>query len=402
MRAVPGVPDKLPQVVSRDPAERHRVATSLELLFDLCFVGAVSQAAAHLDRFLVEGQTWRGVSSFALVFFAIWWAWMNFTWFASAYDSDDVPYRLLVLVQISGALILAAGVPKIMDERDFALGVSGYVVMRLAMVALWVRAGRGDPERRRTTYRYAAGVGGVQLCWVGFLTLPPETQWYLVSFLIVVELAVPAWAERTGSTTWHPHHIAERYGLFTLIVLGESVVAATAAIQSEIDLGGFDGYLAGVAVGGLLIVFGMWWIYFAVSAHGFLTSTRRAFIWGYGHYLIFGSAAAVGAGLGVAVAYGSGGRHVSATVAGAAVTLPVAAYLFTVWLLHLRPHPISGVHGFATPVAAGLTLVATFTPDSVLAAGLVMAALVAVKARYLPTAPHLRAEAPAQGEVQTD
>jgi len=371
-------------MASRDPSERHRVATSLELLFDLCFVGAVGQAAAQLDHFLVAGQTGRGVAAFALVFFAIWWAWMNFTWFASAYDTDDAPYRLLVLVQIAGALILAAGVPRIMVEHDFTLGVAGYVVMRLALVAQWLRAGRGDPERRLTTTRYAAGIALVQLCWVAFLTVPDGAQSFFIPVLVLFELAVPAWAERTGSTTWHPHHIAERYGLFTLIVLGESVVAATTAIQSGTDQSGFDRYLFGVAAGGLLIVFGMWWIYFAVSAHGFLTSNRRVFIWGYGHYLIFGSAAAVGAGLGVAAAHGGSRQHSSELVAGASVTIPVAAYLITVWFLHLRPHAVTGVRSFATPVAAVLTLAVTFAPDAVLLSGLVMAALVAAKVLYPP------------------
>jgi low temperature requirement protein LtrA len=271
-----------------------------------------------------------------------------------------------------------------MVDHDFTLGVVGYVVMRLALVAQWLRAGRGDPEGRRTAYRYAAGVAVSQLCWVAFLAVPHSAQWFVLPALVLIELVVPAWAERTGSTTWHPHHIAERYGLFTLIVLGESVVAATAAIQTETDRGGFDRYLFGVALGGLLIVFGMWWIYFAVPAHDFLTSSRRAFVWGYGHYLIFGAAAAVGAGLGVAVVYGGGREHASATVAGASVTIPVAAYLLTVWFLHLRPHAVSGPSSFATPVGAVLTLAVTFTPDAVLVAGLVMAVLVAAKVLYPP------------------
>src|SRR5919199_835509 len=93
------------------------------------------------------------------VFFAIWWAWMNFTWFASAYDTDDVAYRLTTLVQISGALILAAGVPDAMDGSDFAVITAGYVVMRLAMVSQWLRAARADPPHRRSSLRFAAGIG---------------------------------------------------------------------------------------------------------------------------------------------------------------------------------------------------------------------------------------------------
>ena len=102
-----------------------------------------------------------------MVFFAIWWAWMNFTWFASAYDCDDVPYRLAVFVQIAGALILAAGVPAMFETRAPNVAtLTGYVVMRLAIVAQWLRAAASDPDHRVTARRYAAGITVLQLAWV--------------------------------------------------------------------------------------------------------------------------------------------------------------------------------------------------------------------------------------------
>src|SRR5688572_5008916 len=99
----------------RSTTEAHRAATPLELFFDLCFVVAVAQASSRLHHALAENHVSQGVVGFGTVFFAIWWAWMNFSWFASAYDTDDVPYRLVTLVQIAGALILAAGVPRAFD-----------------------------------------------------------------------------------------------------------------------------------------------------------------------------------------------------------------------------------------------------------------------------------------------
>ncbi len=110
---------------------------------------------------------------YLMVFFAIWWAWMNFTWFASAYDCDDVPYRLAVFVQIAGALILAAGVPTMLESREPNLAtVGGYVVMRLAVVGQWLRAAASDPERRTTARRYALGIALLQVAWVGMLFVP--------------------------------------------------------------------------------------------------------------------------------------------------------------------------------------------------------------------------------------
>ena len=143
----------------RDPAEAHRAATPLELLFDLCFVVAVAQAASAFHHDLADGAFGHGLFSYLVVFFTIWWPWMNFTWFASAYDTDDVPYRLLTFVQIAGVLIVAAGVPRVFEELDFSITVVGYVIMRIALVGQWLRAARQDPTGRPVALRYATAMG---------------------------------------------------------------------------------------------------------------------------------------------------------------------------------------------------------------------------------------------------
>ncbi len=266
---------------ARGANQSHRVATPLELLFDLCFVVAVAQAASSLHHALDAGHVGQALLSYPMVFFAVWWAWMNFTWFASAYDTDDVAYRLAVLVQIAGVLILAAGVPRSFDDRDLAIVTLGYAVMRVSLAAQWLRAAHSDPPARRTDLRYAFGVSVCMLGWLVVLVLPGG--WQLAAFLVMVvaELSVPVLAERHGSTTWHPHHIAERYGLFTLIVLGESVLAATLAVQSALDAGQAIDSLLVIGGGGLLIVFSMWWVYFSVPTEEPVTETGLdSFRWG--------------------------------------------------------------------------------------------------------------------------
>src|SRR5206468_2857587 len=153
-------------MVARSPDQPHRTATELELFFDLSFVVAVAQASASLHHALAAGHPGAAALGYVPTFFAIWWAWMNFTWFASAYDNDDIPYRVATLVQIAGVLILAAGVPRLAATGDARVTTFGYVVMRLAMVAQWLRAGRGDPERRTACLRYATGIGALQFLWV--------------------------------------------------------------------------------------------------------------------------------------------------------------------------------------------------------------------------------------------
>src|SRR5882762_6050648 len=109
------------RMAGRDPGEAHRASTPLELFFDLTFVVAVSQAASGLHHGLVEGHAGDALLGFPLVFFGIWWAWMNFTWFASAYDTDDGLYRLTTLVQIAGVLVFAAGVPRAFTDGQFTI-----------------------------------------------------------------------------------------------------------------------------------------------------------------------------------------------------------------------------------------------------------------------------------------
>jgi low temperature requirement protein LtrA len=320
----------------RDRDELDRSATPLELLFDLCFVVAVAQAADRLHHALVQGHIADAVVSYGSVFFAIWWAWMNFTWFASAYDTDDVAYRLLTLLQIGGVLLLAAGVPDGFDRQDFTIVTVGYVLMRIAMVTQWLRVAHDHPAGRTTALRYAAGIAVLQLGWIALLAMP--FSWRGPGFLLLagLELAVPVWAERsTQPTAWHPGHIAERYGLFTLIVLGECVLAATATIQAAIGTGGLSPSLAVVAAGGLVLLFALWWSYFdRPAAEGLRISPRSAFGWGYWHLLVFASLAAVGAGLQVVAETVDHHGGLSGQAAALTLAVPVALFLVILGLLH--------------------------------------------------------------------
>ncbi|HEU5356896.1 MAG TPA: low temperature requirement protein A [Actinocrinis sp.] len=363
---------------ARQRDEEHRASTPLELFFDLSFVVAVAQAGQQLVHAVADGQPWHGVGGYLLVFFAIWWAWVNFSWFASAYDNDDVPYRLATLVQIAGVLVLAAGVPRAFQRSDFAVVVLGYVIMRIVQTGQWLRAARGEiGAARRAAQTYAAGLVVMQVSWVLLLLVPHDVWLGGFVLLAVAEMAVPAIAERVHDTPWHPHHISERYGLFTIITLGESVSAATIAVQSALDDHAEVGELLPIAAGGLIIVFAAYWLYFAVPIHDYVRSNRQAFAWGYGHYLIFGSAAAIGAGLAVAVQQVTHQSPISANAAAFAVTIPTTLYLMAVWFVHLR-HFKSGLARQALlPCGAVLVLAVSFAGHwAVLAAGLVAAATV--------------------------
>jgi low temperature requirement protein LtrA len=372
-------------MLARDRDERHRAATPLELLFDLCFVVAVGEGANELAHGIGEGHILEAVAGFLFVFFAVWWAWMNFTWFASAYDTDDVPYRLLTLLQISGVLVLAAGVPSAFGGSDLRIAVVGYVIMRVAMVMQWLRAAHDYTPGRRVALRFAFGVGLVQVAWVARLALVGPGSWVALAVLVACEMAVPIWAESAGPpTAWHPEHIAERYGLFTLIVLGECVLAATTAIQASIAESGVSVSLLLVAAGALLLIFGLWWSYFKVSvADGLRRSPESGFVWGYGHYVVFAAIAALGAGLELAAESARHTAHVADVVAALAVAVPVAIYLVMVAVLHgpltreLRVSIRSVVLTAVLVLAAGASALIVPLPLSILLMGILVATHVA-------------------------
>lgn len=342
----------------RDPGEHHRTATPLELLFDLVTVIAIASAAAGLHHAIDAGHAREGIITFLMAFFAVWWAWMNFTWYASAYDNDDIAYRLLTMLLMAGSLVIAAGIPAVFNAApDFTMVIFGYAIMRVGMIVLWLRAAFHDKERRRTALAYAAGLCVTQLYWLAFLAVQPLSAglgYGLFMIGAMLELLVPAVAEPlSGNTRWHRHHIIERYGLLNLIVLGETLLAGSTALR-EIT-GAFNGSLALTAMFALVIVFSLWWAYFDDEKHLQQPGLQNALLWGYGHFLIFAAGAAVGAGFGVVVDVATHHAEVTETAAQYAVAVPVAIYLASLWFVRDRrscPAPA----GYALMVGALLTL----------------------------------------------
>ena len=364
----------------RDPDEPNRAATPLELFFDLVIVVAVAVAAASLHHGIAEDHILESVLGYLMTFAAVWWAWMGFTWFATSYDTDDVPYRVAVFVQMAGAVIVAAGIGRAFDANDWSLVLIGYIVMRVALVAQWLRAARDDPAHRTQNLRWAAGIAVVQVAWItAFLLVPGDLFVLAFGLLFLAELAVPIWAVRGAVGIWHAEHIAERYGLLTIIVLGESVLAGAGAFTAIADDAFSNIELLLYAVGALLLVFTMWWLYFERNSEDLLTTRARAYEWGYGHYFIWAAAAAVGAGIAVGVDVLTDHAHVDLTVAGAAVAIPVAIYLAGIWVLHDVPRPLSRLRMSLMPVAIVLVLLTPLTPQPILLTGVVVGLLLAAK-----------------------
>ncbi|HEU0206087.1 MAG TPA: low temperature requirement protein A [Pseudolysinimonas sp.] len=337
--------------------EGHRASTPLELLFDLTFVVAIASLTVELAHGLVTGHP-GAIPAFLMVFAAVWWAWINFTWFASAFDVDDALYRVLTLVQMAGVLVLAAGVPTGFEHNDFRAITVGYVIMRVAILGQWLRAGIEHPQNRQAAFKYAGGIFVVQLLWVlRLLLLPPAlfTPTFLV--LIVAEMSIPVWAEWRNRTTWHPGHIAERYALFVIILLGEVVAAATGAMQVALAKSGLTPLLVTIGLSGLVLLFSIWWLYFLEPAEAGLRRRRSwSYFWGYGHYLLFAAIAAIGAGLELAVDVAGHEPRIGSVAVGYSLAVPVAVVFVMLYALHRPFRQPDEVPGRVLIPAAVLTM----------------------------------------------
>lgn len=330
-------------MAGRDPHERGRAATPLELLFDLTFVVAFSVAASEFAHLLAGGYVAAGLAAFFFAMFAVCWAWINFSWFASAYDTDDWVYRLTTMLQMVGVIILALGLPQMYasiehgEHVDNAVVVAGYVVMRVAMVAQWLRAAAQDPQRRKACLTYALWITLAQIGWIVAIflhTSVPVTAGIVVA-LVLVEVTGPVIAEGRGGTPWHAHHIAERYGLFTIIALGEGVVGTVASLTAVVGEQGWSIEAVFVAVAGTGLTFGMWWTYFVLPHADILHARReRSFWFGYLHMLVFASIVATGAGLHAAAYYIERHSELSSVATVLSVVIPVGVYILTVYALY--------------------------------------------------------------------
>jgi low temperature requirement protein LtrA len=379
----------------RNPDEAHRAATPLELLFDLTFVVAFGIAANELAHYVAEGHYWTGIAGFGFASFAVAWAWINYSWFASAYDTDDWVMRLATLVQMVGVIVLALGLEQAFasidhgDVLDNGVMVAGYVVMRVPMVFLWARAARDDPPRRPAALTYIWTISVAQVFWVvlAIVDLPIGTTFAIAGALIGLELAGPVIAQfRKGGTPWHAGHIAERYGLLVIITLGEGIIGTVASINAVVH--GSEGWTvdaAVVAFAGVGLIFATWWTYFALPWAEVLQLHRdRGFSFGFGHIAIFASLAAIGGGLHVAASYLEHKTTIGETATVASTTIPVAVYIFALYGIyaaftrHADPFHLALLAGTTAVLVLSVALAAVGVGVGVCLAVLALAPVVTV------------------------
>jgi len=334
----------------RNPRERGRTSTPLELLYDLTYVVAFATASDQLAEQLADGTVWPAVGAYAFAIWAVSWAWLNSTWFASAYNNDDLLVRLATIVQMIGVIVLAYGLPVSFEAAAHSespnnlLMVIGYIIMRVPLIALWLRAAVHDPEHRVNALSYVVIISVAQLGWLltAILPLPVGVTIVALVALAAGEMIAPLVAvRRFGYSPWNAGHLAERFALLTIITIGEVIAGTTAAVGALTQEVGWSVEAVLVASSGLLTAAAVWWTYFLVPSRLVLElRPERVFAWRYVHLALLASITAIGAGLHLTtIAVEHGGITLLGISLALAVPLGLTvALIFLTWSVLMRSY----------------------------------------------------------------
>jgi len=274
-----------PRLWPAEAASSRRV-TWLELFFDLIFVAAVAQ----VDSPLSANYSLAGVFRFLAFFVLIWWAWVGHTLYSTRFDTDDLVQRLLTLIQMFAVAAMAANAKDAFDSRYSAGFAGAYAAMRLVLVFQYLRA-RHVPESRQLITHYATGFGVAAVVWIVSALVDPPTRYWLWAVALTIDLGTPFFAlDHAEKIPPDSAHLPERFGLFTIILLGESIVAVMHGMESQ-DSWSLSAALS--AFQGMGIAFCFWWWYFdgAAGASERPIHTRRQamlfHIWNYAHWPLY-------------------------------------------------------------------------------------------------------------------
>jgi len=362
-----------PAIRSVEPG--HRQATWAELFFDLIFVVAVAQLATYL----LHNLTWRGVGIYVLAYLPVWLGWVFATVYANRFDTDDLGQRLITFAQM---LAVAAMAASIAEETGLQFAIS-IAVFRLLVLLSYVRVRAAVPAAGPIANRMIIQMSISAAIWIASTFVEGNVRLAFWAAAIVVELAVaflPQWQRVLASVPLHLGHLPERFGLFVIIVLGETVLAVVVGVAEA------DWAATAVIFGaiGLTISFSLWWIYFeTVSAEAMHhQGAFRPIGWILAHAPLVMGITALGVGIEVAVHFESGERLHTADALVLGGSLSVA--LLSLGLLSAADaDDHSRLRAFARRLpAAVLVFVVAQLPISAHAVITVLAVIAAAEAVY--------------------
>jgi low temperature requirement protein LtrA len=362
-----------------DQGERH--ATWLELFFDLVFVISIAEVAHTLEDY----RTLADFLGTAGLFVAVWWAWVGYTVYADRFDTDDVAHRALVLAGMLAVIAMALSVHDALHggSARFALA---FVAVRGIVLLLNARARRHAAPARPLLNLFLAAFSTGAALWLLSVFVPEPARYVLWGVALVLELSAP-WVGRRQivKAPVHASHLVERFGLFTLIVLGESVVRVA---QGAANVSDWTAATLAAAGGGFLIVAGLWWLYFDRIDEGAVRSVLRGLVWNYAHLPLLAGLVSVAVGTEYAIRDAAGGQLERSTTA--ALGGGTALYLLSTVVIGLAVRRGGDrrlslwLGSAAVSLAVGLVWPLGLAVGLLVALDLVLFVLVTVESRALP------------------
>lgn len=287
--------------------EGNRHATWLELFFDLVFVLAIAELA-HL---LHHDLTWSGIFSFAALFVPVWWLWIDFSYFADQFNVERGLYRTIMLSTMFGLIVMALTIPHALEPDGSAEFATAYAALRLIITFLYVQAWRSVPPARALTERYVISFAASLILWIFSIFVPIPIRFWLWGLALLIEIGNgPITYLTVKDIPAQNSHMDERFGLFSIIVLGEAIVAVASGV-SETSWG-WQSALTGA--GGFAIAASFWWMYFEraeesainQALQGSKLALLKSFIYGYSHVLAFMGIVMTSVGIQAAIETGTG------------------------------------------------------------------------------------------------
>jgi len=316
-----------PQLRTLDTDQDERHATWLELFFDLVFVISIAEVVHTLEDY----RTLADFAGTAGMFVAVWWAWVGYTVYADRFDTDDLLHRVLVLAGMLAVVAMALSVHDALHggSARFALA---FVAVRGVVLLLNARARRHAAEARPLLNLYLTAFSIGASLWLVSVLVPEPARYLLWGVALVIELSAP-WVGRhqIARAPIHASHLVERFGLFTLIVLGESVISVAQGVAKGTAQGDWTAAMATAAVAGFLVVASLWWLYFDRLDDGTIRSVLRGLIWNYAHLPLLAGLVSVALGIEYAVREAATGQleRTTALALGAGTALYLLATVVT-------------------------------------------------------------------------
>ncbi|MFL6347151.1 MAG: low temperature requirement protein A [Nitrososphaeraceae archaeon] len=234
--------------------KEHHV-TWLENFYDLIVAIIVFQ----LSRDLNQDVSVYGFLSFVALFIPVVWSWVGVTFYSTRFETDDLAHRLLMLLQIAAAAFMAVSVPDGLGKNSSWFALS-YTIMRTILVIEYLRTRRHVPAARQLTTRYSIGFSIAAGIWFASIFVPPPIRFIMWIIGLAADIGTPLLFARQLSVQFapHVHHLPERFGSFTIIVLGISILGVVNGIAAH-NWTASSIISAGLGLG---IAFSLWWIYF--------------------------------------------------------------------------------------------------------------------------------------------